>query len=1042
MGAAGMSILQARGAQPPTPSRYKPVWTDRFFQGYYTNRNLFRSPLSVFYAEGWGLGKTDALCDPSLNVELSLRLTLARRPGWIPLATLPYGVLGFHAFRQIKNIANATDLIVDTTNGPYKLLPSPSAAIFTKSQGAGITRCLGIGNTLYMSDGPDLLAWQDGGPAPNPRNWGISIGPFSGISGPNQPGAGADVSVSGGAAWTNPGNLALSGTVNTSGTAVAWVSGAHFVTGGAWSGALMVINGVPYIISSVGSTTALTLQGVGAGSQSGVAFQAVASISVGNGGSADTGAVTPGTISGWGSGLPVGVTVGPGGSSVPLLAQNLGFSVPSGATITGVQVGMTRTQSSGTSALYSGNITLTGVACTPKSDTYGAGDDWSQQGSIGYGSQADLWGATLTPAIVNSASFGVSLVAIATGGPGNGAAGEITALTITVYYSTAPATVSDYLEASNYDFNVSTSTSTVVQGVIVTIAGFQGVANPGSLSAQLLSGGVPVGTPKTGIQLGTSQGTITLGSISDLWGTTNVLNAAGISATGFGVAIQALNAGGTVTGTWNISEVEVSLYATGGPPVTVETGGALSCSSGYQYVAAYGNSNSGAISTATPPSLSTGPYTGATGVQVGLTASTDPQVNQIWLFRTADGGSEFYATSASPYPNTTQNVLDATAGSAYDPTLNILLPAPIDHSNDPPQAGWTIPVFHMGRVWMANGNILQCSGGPDTITGNGNEAFPPDNFFTCPSPITRMCATASGLVLFLVDRVMLLSGGPAVTQLYLQPLVDGIGLLNYDALETYGSTAYLYTADRQFLSFDMSSGLNELGFPVENRLSGWDPKAVSVAYHTTGLDRGVFVCDGTSTWLRCTPQQPPDFTYTGPVWSPPGVMASGGVSLMKSLETSDGNRQLLCAAGDSVGYRDSQFQVFTDFGTAYSAYFTIGSIILANPGQLAELGFLTADFARVGSSPGVAVLMDEVAGVFSALPNAISDPPRLYGVAGAPASLYSNRYYFRQSTSAGAAPPPVWCRHLQIQVSFGADTVQNEIFTNTIWGTILEEGAS
>ena len=1041
MGAAGMSILQARGAQPPTPSRYKAVWTDRFFQGYFTNRNLFRSPLSVFYAEGWGLGKTDALCDPSQNVELTVRLTLARRPGFSPLGTLPYNVLGFYAFRQIKNTANATDLIVDTTNVCYKFLPSPSVAIFTKSAGAGITRCLGIGNTLYMSDGPDLLAWQDGNVTPNPRNWGISIGPFSGISGPNNPGAGADVAVSGGAAWTNPGNLALSGTVNTSGTAVSWVSGPKFVTGGAWSGAPIVINGVVYTISSVSTNIALTLNGSGAGVQNGVAFQAVAVVSVGNGGVGNTGAVTPGTISGWGSGLPVGVAVGPGGSSIPLLAQNLGFSVPLAATITGVRVAMTRTQASGTSALYSGDIILTGVACTAKADAYGA-SDWAQNGSPTYGAASDLWGATLTPAIVNATSFGVSLVAVATGGPGTGAAGEITAFTVTVYYSTGPATVSDYLEASTYGFNISTSTATVVQGVIVTIAGFQGAANPGSLSVQLLSGGVPVGTPKTGIQLGTALGTITLGSISDLWGTSNVINPAAISATGFGVAIQALNPGGTVTGTWNISEVEISLYAVGGPPVTVETGGTLSCSSGYQYVAAYGNSNSGHISTCTPPSISTGPYTGASGVQVGLTASTDPQVDKIWLFRTADGGSLFYATSASPYQNTTANVLDATAGSAYDPTLNILLPAPIDHANDPPQAGWTVPVFHMGRVWMANGNTLQCSGGPDTITGNGSEAFPPDNFFTCPSNITRMVPTASGLVLFLVDQVMLLSGGPAVTQFYLQPLVDGIGLLAYDALDTYGSTAYLYTADRQFLSFDMSSGLNELGFPVENKLASWSPTVVSVAYHTTGLDRGVFVCDGTSTWLRCTPQQPPDFTYTGPVWSPPGVMASGGVSLMKSIETSAGNRQLLCASEVNVGYRDSQFNVFSDFGTAYSAYFTIGSIILANPGQLAELGFLTADFARVGTSPGVAVLMDEVAGVFSPLPNAISDPPRLYGLFGAPVSLYSNRYNFKQSPPGGGTPPPVWCRHLQIQVSFGADTVQNEIFTNTVWGTILEEGAA
>ena len=48
------------------------------------------------------------------------------------------------------------------------------------------------------------------------------------------------------------------GTVTTSGTAVTG-SGTNFVTSGAWTGLPMVINGVQYYISSVGSTTSITL---------------------------------------------------------------------------------------------------------------------------------------------------------------------------------------------------------------------------------------------------------------------------------------------------------------------------------------------------------------------------------------------------------------------------------------------------------------------------------------------------------------------------------------------------------------------------------------------------------------------------------------------------------------------------------------------------------------------------------------------------------------------------------------------------------------
>ena len=60
------------------------------------------------------------------------------------------------------------------------------------------------------------------------------------------------------------------GTVNTSGTGVTFETGVPFNTG--WTGSI-VINGVSYPISSVGSTTSITLSGGGAGTQTGVSYQ-------------------------------------------------------------------------------------------------------------------------------------------------------------------------------------------------------------------------------------------------------------------------------------------------------------------------------------------------------------------------------------------------------------------------------------------------------------------------------------------------------------------------------------------------------------------------------------------------------------------------------------------------------------------------------------------------------------------------------------------------------------------------------------------------
>jgi hypothetical protein len=64
----------------------------------------------------------------------------------------------------------------------------------------------------------------------------------------------------------------ISGSVNTNGTAVTWVSGTKFKNDGSWAaGTPITINGVTYRIASVASDTSLTLEST-AGVQNGVAY--------------------------------------------------------------------------------------------------------------------------------------------------------------------------------------------------------------------------------------------------------------------------------------------------------------------------------------------------------------------------------------------------------------------------------------------------------------------------------------------------------------------------------------------------------------------------------------------------------------------------------------------------------------------------------------------------------------------------------------------------------------------------------------------------
>lgn len=61
------------------------------------------------------------------------------------------------------------------------------------------------------------------------------------------------------------------GFVNTSGTAVTWISGTLFNANSGWPTLQITINGTPYTISTVNSTTSITLTG-SAGTQNGVAY--------------------------------------------------------------------------------------------------------------------------------------------------------------------------------------------------------------------------------------------------------------------------------------------------------------------------------------------------------------------------------------------------------------------------------------------------------------------------------------------------------------------------------------------------------------------------------------------------------------------------------------------------------------------------------------------------------------------------------------------------------------------------------------------------
>src|SRR5262249_33742879 len=143
----------------------------------------------------------------------------------------------------------------------------------------------------------------------------------------------------------------------------------------------------------------------------------------------------------------------------------------------------------------------------------------------------------------------------------------------------------------------------------------------------------------------------------------------------------------------------------------------------------------------------TGSNTGAVNTVSGL-GSTDPQVDTIVIWRDADGGGSdnMFELTEIPAPKpiggvaqpwTFRDFLPDIATNTY-PGLNVLIPAPIDDSNDPPPSTFLPMVYNYQRIWGANSQQVNFSGGPDVITGNPNEAFAPADELPFLAQVVRL----------------------------------------------------------------------------------------------------------------------------------------------------------------------------------------------------------------------------------------------------------------------------------------------------------------
>ena len=433
----------------------------------------------------------------------------------------------------------------------------------------------------------------------------------------------------------------------------------------------------------------------------------------------------------------------------------------------------------------------------------------------------------------------------------------------------------------------------------------------------------------------------------------------------------------------------------------------------------------GDISNMSPASF---PITVSLGNEVTVqgVGSTDPQVTTIYLYRIAQGGSTFlYLTEFANTGAAQWTFVDTLP----DSSLNVAIQAQNAGQGTPLPAGATCLAYHLQRIFAAVGNVVYVSQGPDAIasTSSGNAGF--NTTFTAQSKITRFWVSPLGLIVFTVrDSYIILGSGTDSDPLYMTTFVDRLPLLHYDAFTTHLTTPYMMLGYQMVVALDPSAGITEVSFPISDRIEAeMNPATAFVTYHAqASRENALYVSDGATEWYRMSATTAPE---TGLNWSPRAVLETP-ISAVQSVETLPGTYRLLIGPGAATGpilLRDLNAR--TDNGNAYPAWATFGSIVLAHPGELAGLTFITLESKSVGTKPALSVLLGEVSGIFESLSRTRQDPPNL------PPSktLYSDRYHFLQSQK------PVWCRHFQMTITWPEEDAPNELYTFTIFGQTWSE---
>jgi hypothetical protein len=367
---------------------------------------------------------------------------------------------------------------------------------------------------------------------------------------------------------------------------------------------------------------------------------------------------------------------------------------------------------------------------------------------------------------------------------------------------------------------------------------------------------------------------------------------------------------------------------------------------GHTYVFTFGSSATAHVSNISPTST----VTSATNRQWTVTGarSTDPQVDQIHVYRTEDGGQIFYELDNSPIANPgvgTWSIVDNDFDGSQlsTPRLQSQL-APLINVNLPPPALKSLEFF-AGRIWGIKNNRVYFSGYEEVTNGVPEESWGTQltnsqAFGGETIGLKALGGADTGaLLVFLSDHVYYFSGSSLAT-FRIGMLSQKRGCRNRATIaagesEELGPFVTWLDTSSTVRLISITTGIRDISFDIRTDITGIDHTQASLTIHESGTFRWVVLCDGGAGVLRT-------FDLDRSAWMPPWPVT--GATTVYSGETGIGRFDLLLGRNNGSLVKplslDRTNTVFQDDSNPYPAYLVMQLMSLVPEDRPEEVGML------------------------------------------------------------------------------------------------------